>query len=75
MAAALNGNADLVRTLLGLRSDLNAASEDRVAVVKHGPVAFGRVTALHMGAPVATRRSSDCYCQPAPQWTLRMSVA
>ena len=30
MAAALNGNADLVRTLLGLRSDLHAASEDRV---------------------------------------------
>jgi ankyrin repeat protein len=48
MAAAANGNADLVRALLAYRPDVNAVSTDSATTVKNGPVQFGRVSALHL---------------------------
>jgi ankyrin repeat protein len=49
MAAAYNGNAELVRLLLAHGAKLDPVSRDYTEVVKNGRVAFGRVTALHMG--------------------------
>jgi len=49
MGAAYNGNAELVRLLLAHGAQLDPVSRDFTEVVKNGRVAFGRVTALHMG--------------------------
>jgi ankyrin repeat protein len=47
MAAAYNGNAPLVKTLLARKVDTAAVSVATGAVVKNGPIRFGTVTALH----------------------------
>jgi len=47
MAAAINGNVALVRTLLSRKTDVTIVSADRTANVKNGPVRYGTITALH----------------------------
>jgi ankyrin repeat protein len=47
MGAAANGNAELTRFLLAHNADVHAISPDNAGNVKNGPVAFGKVTALH----------------------------
>jgi Ankyrin repeats (3 copies) len=47
MGAAVNGNAEFVRTLLARNVDITVVSADRVGVVKNGPVKLGKLTALH----------------------------
>jgi ankyrin repeat protein len=47
MAAAYNGNAPLVKTLLARTVDTAAVSVATGAIVKNGPIRFGSVTALH----------------------------
>jgi ankyrin repeat protein len=47
MAAAVNGNIALVRTLLSRKPDLTVVSADRTGTVKNGPVRYGTVSALH----------------------------
>lgn len=63
MGAATNGNAALLGKLLSRRADANTASADSAAVVKNGPVQFGRLTALHFAAlsgnPAVVRRLLD----------------
>lgn len=48
-AAALLGNTDLVRLFLSKGAQVNAVSAAN-NVVKNGPIAFGKATALHMAA-------------------------
>jgi ankyrin repeat protein len=48
-AAALHGNTDLVRLFLSKGAQVNAVSAAN-NVVKNGPIAFGKATALHMAA-------------------------
>lgn len=48
LGAAFNGNVDLTRFLLARNAKLDAVSADYGAMVKNGPVLFGKVTALHM---------------------------
>lgn len=48
MGAALNANIDLTRLMLARKANINAISADADGKVKNGPVAFGKVTALHM---------------------------
>ena len=48
MAAAFNGNAGLVKSLLARKADHAAVSVATGAKVKQGPIRFGGVTALHM---------------------------
>lgn len=48
IGAANNGNATLMRLLLDRKADAKAVSGDRAGNTKNGPIAFGRVTALHM---------------------------
>ena len=48
MGAAHNGNLELTRLLLTRNADVNPISADRSGNVKNGPVAFGKVTALHL---------------------------
>ena len=47
MGAASNGNLELTRLLLAHNADLNTISADASGTVKNGPVAFGKLTALH----------------------------
>ena len=47
MAAATNGNLEAVRLLLAHGATPNAVSIDSANKVKNGPIAFGRMTALH----------------------------
>ena len=47
MAAATNGNLETVRLLLARGANPNAVSADSANKVKNGPIAFGRMTALH----------------------------
>jgi ankyrin repeat protein len=47
MAAAVNGNAALVKSLLARKVDTRAVSVASGATVKNGPIRFGTVTALH----------------------------
>jgi len=47
MAAATNGNLETVRLLLARGANPNAVSADSANTVKNGPIAFGRMTALH----------------------------
>ena len=48
MGAAFNADLDLTRLLLARKANPNAISADSEGPVKNGPVAFGKVTALHM---------------------------
>ena len=48
-AAALHGNTELVRLFLSKGAQVNAVSAAN-NVVKNGPIAFGKATALHMAA-------------------------
>jgi ankyrin repeat protein len=48
MGAAHNGDLSLVRLLLARSVDVNRVSPDNDGIVKNGPVAFGRITALHV---------------------------
>jgi ankyrin repeat protein len=50
MAAAYNGNVELVRLFLSRDREVNVFSGDSGAKVKQGVVQFSRVTALHMAA-------------------------
>jgi ankyrin repeat protein len=54
MGVASNGNLELTRLLLAHHADLNAVSADDSGKVKNGPVAFGRLTALHFAAASAS---------------------
>ena len=60
MAAATNGNLEIVRMLLGRGADPDTVSADSAAMVKNGPIQFGRVTALHFavlsGNPAVVER-------------------
>jgi ankyrin repeat protein len=47
MGTAVNGNARLATALLARKPDLTVVSADRTATLKHGPVRFGGLTALH----------------------------
>jgi ankyrin repeat protein len=55
MGAAMNGDLPLARALLRTRPDVNRQSPDNDGIVKNGPVALGRMTALHLG--VASRNT------------------
>jgi hypothetical protein len=48
MAAAANGNVEIVRLLLSHKPNIDAASADLGGVVKNGRVQFGRISALHL---------------------------
>jgi ankyrin repeat protein len=48
MGAAHNGDVELTRLLLARKPDVNAVSPDNDGIVKHGPVVFGTLTALHL---------------------------
>jgi ankyrin repeat protein len=48
MAAAFNGNAALVKSLLARKADPTAVSVATGVKVKNGPIRFGSATALHM---------------------------
>lgn len=48
MGAAHNGDEELVRLLLARNVDVNAVSPPSDGTVKHGPVIFGSLTALHL---------------------------
>lgn len=57
MGAAHNGDQELTRLLLARNADVNAVSPDNDGIVKNGPVAFGRLTALHLAIGGASPRS------------------
>jgi ankyrin repeat protein len=48
MGAAHNGDEELTRLLLARHVDVNAVSPPSDGTVKHGPVIFGSLTALHL---------------------------
>ena len=60
MAAATNGNLEIVHTLLGKGANPDTVSADSAATVENGPIQFGRVTALHFavfsGNPAVVER-------------------
>jgi ankyrin repeat protein len=54
MGAAHNGDAELTRLLLSRKPDVNALSPDNDGIVRHGPVVFGTLTALHLATAAAS---------------------
>jgi len=48
LGAAHNGDVELTRLLLARKPDLDTKSPDNDGIVKNGPVAFGKLTALHL---------------------------